>query len=98
MCGQTQPGSASAVRACSAFLRARTVQHPSRLLLCLCCFPCACAVFASRDCVANGLFMGCSEFQLLAAPADWWLLQWLGSRFAVFVAPNDVWFKAGRLN
>ncbi|KAI3433520.1 hypothetical protein D9Q98_003330 [Chlorella vulgaris] len=50
-------------------------------------------VFASRDCVANGLFMGCSEFQLLAAPADWWLLQWLGSRFAVFVAPNDVWFK-----
>jgi hypothetical protein len=55
-------------------------------------------VFASRDCVANGLFMGCSEFQLLAAPADWWLLQWLGSRFAVFVAPNDVWFKAGRLD
>jgi hypothetical protein len=51
-------------------------------------------VFATPACVANGLYMGLTEFEALAAPADWWLLQSLGPRFAVFAAPNDTWFKA----
>ena len=53
-----------------------------------------CAVFTTPTCVENGLYMGNTEFETLAAPADWWLLRQLGRRFAVFVAPNDTWFKA----
>lgn len=53
-----------------------------------------CAVFTDPDCVNNGLYMGLTEFEALAAPADWWLLRALGPRFCLFAAPNDVWFKA----
>lgn len=50
-------------------------------------------VFATASCVENGLYMGQTEFEALAAPADWWLLRSLGSRFAMFAAPGDAWFK-----
>lgn len=40
--------------------------------------------------------MGQTEFEALAAPADWWLLRSLGSRFAMFAAPGDAWFKVSR--
>ncbi|KAL4426837.1 hypothetical protein ABPG77_006623 [Micractinium sp. CCAP 211/92] len=50
-------------------------------------------VFATASCVENGLYMGQTEFEALAAPADWWLLRSLGSRFAMFAAPDDAWFK-----
>ncbi|KAL4431008.1 hypothetical protein ABPG75_006264 [Micractinium tetrahymenae] len=50
-------------------------------------------VFATASCVENGLYMGQTEFEALAAPADWWLLRSLGSRFAMFAAAGDAWFK-----
>ena len=53
------------------------------------------AVFTDADCVNNGLYMGRTEFEALAAPADWWLLHQLGPRFALFAAPSDIWFKVG---
>ncbi|PRW58543.1 alpha beta hydrolase family [Chlorella sorokiniana] len=50
-------------------------------------------VFTSATAAENGLYMGLTEFETLAAPAQWWLLEALGPRFAVFVAPGDTWFK-----
>jgi len=51
------------------------------------------AVFTSATSAENGLYMGLTEFETLAAPADWWLIEDLGPRFAIFVAPGDTWFK-----
>lgn len=53
------------------------------------------AVFTSATAAENGLYMGLTEFETLAAPAQWWLLEALGPRFAIFVAPGDTWFKVG---
>ncbi|PSC73939.1 thiol-disulfide oxidoreductase [Micractinium conductrix] len=50
-------------------------------------------VFTDPANVENGLYMGMTEFEALAAPADWWLLRSLGRRLAVFAAPDDIWFK-----
>ncbi|KAI7835523.1 hypothetical protein COHA_010569 [Chlorella ohadii] len=50
-------------------------------------------VFTSATSAENGLYMGLTEFETLAAPADWWLIEDLGPRFAIFVAPGDTWFK-----
>ena len=41
--------------------------------------------------VRNGFFLGGSEFEGLAAPADWASLAALGTRFTTFCAPQDVW-------
>lgn len=72
-----------------------------RVLCTPCCshvhaVPLPCAVFATASCVENGLYMGQTEFEALATPADWWLLRTLGSRFAMFAAPDDAWFKVSR--
>ena len=76
--------------ACSdvAAAAAASVDHPTASPP-----PPAAAVFCSRACVANGLYLGRTEFEVLAAPADWALLRALGPRLAMFGAPRDAWCK-----
>ncbi len=84
---------------CCAGLQARVAlrrSHPASVTLHACARACPGAVFATAACVENGLYMGQTEFEALAAPADWWLLRSLGSRCAMFAAPDDAWFKVRR--
>ena len=41
--------------------------------------------------VQQGFFLGLTEFELLSAPPDWWLLRYFGRRAVVISAPGDTW-------
>ncbi|BDA41944.1 probable lipid droplet-associated hydrolase [Coccomyxa sp. Obi] len=45
-----------------------------------------------RHTATNAFYLAQHEFNDLAAPADWWLLEYYGRRVAVLCAPSDMWF------
>lgn len=54
----------------------------------------AAASLVHPDAVEQAFYLGKTEFEELAAPADWWLLRALGRRAVVCSAPADTWFPA----